>query len=194
VSFVSAALILFFVMDPLGNLPVFSAVLSHVRPERRNAILARELLIALAFLILFLFVGGFVLDLMSINREAIRVGGGIVLFLIAIRMIFPPESGVFGETPDGEPLVFPLAVPLIAGPSALATVLLLVESMPDQQWALLGAVASAWTASAVVLLFSAALLRVVGRRGLLAVERLMGMLLVMLSVQMVLEGVRAFPQ
>lgn len=193
-SFVSAALILFFVMDPLGNIPVFTAVLSRVRPERRNPILARELLIALAFLIVFLFTGRFVLDLMSINREAIRVGGGIVLFLIAIRMIFPPESGIFGDTEDGEPLVFPLAVPLIAGPSALATVLLLVESMPGQLWTLLAAVASAWVASAVVLLFSTALLRVVGRRGLHAVERLMGMLLVMLSVQMVLEGVRAFPQ
>ncbi len=193
-SFVSAALILFFVMDPLGNIPVFSAVLSRVRAERRNTVLARELLIALAFLIVFLFAGRLVLDLMSLNREAIRVGGGIVLFLIAIRMIFPPESGWFGETGEGEPLIFPLAVPLIAGPSALATVLLLVESMPGKQGILLAAVACAWAVSAVVLLFSTVLLRVVGRRGLYAVERLMGMLLVMLSVQMVLEGVRAFPR
>ena len=191
-SIVSAALVLFFVMDPLGNIPIFSSVLARVSPERRRRVLARELLLALAFLLLFLFAGRVLLDLLSLKQEAIRVGGGIVLFLIALRLIFPPEKGIVGESFEGEPLVFPLAVPLIAGPSAFATILLLVESAPDQRTAWLIAVGCAWAASAIILSGSSVLLRVVGQRGLLALERLTGMLLVMLSVQMALEGIRAF--
>jgi MarC family membrane protein len=192
VGIVSAALVLFFVMDPLGNIPVFSSILSRVPPERRRAVLARELLIALGFLLLFLFAGRILLDLLSLKQEAIRVGGGIVLFLIALRLVFPPERGIVGETFEGEPFVFPLAVPLIAGPSAFATVLLLVESAPNQRIVWLIAVGCAWAASAIILSGASLLLRVVGRRGLLALERLTGMLLVMLAVQMALEGIQAF--
>ena len=191
-SIVSMALVLFFVMDPLGNLPVFSSVLERVDPKRRRIVLARELLIALAFLVLFLFVGRKVLDVLHLQQEAIQVGGGIVLFVIALRLIFPPERGLLGETLEGEPLVFPLAVPLIAGPSALATILFLVESGPDQRVAGLIAVVCAWAATASILLASSFILRIVGRRGIHAIERLMGMILVMLAIQMVLEGVRAF--
>lgn len=191
-SIVSMAIVLFFVMDPLGNLPVFSSVLERVAPERRRRVLARELCIALACLIIFLFVGRKLLELLHLQYEAIRVGGGIVLFLIALRLIFPPERGILGDTLEGEPLVFPLAVPLIAGPSALATILFLVESGPDQRTAGLIAIVIAWAASAAILFTSSFILRVIGRRGILAVERLMGMLLVMLAIQMVLEGGRAF--
>ena len=191
-SIVSIALVLFFVMDPFGNLPVFASVLERVAPERRRIVLARELLIALACLIFFLFVGRLLLDLLHLQYEAIRVGGGIVLFLIAIRLIFPTESGPLGETLEGEPLVFPLAVPLIAGPSAFATILFLVESGPDHRIAGLIAIVSAWAASAAILFTSSLVLRIVGKRGILAVQRLIGMLLVMLSIQMVLEGVKAF--
>jgi len=186
------AIVLFFVMDPLGNLPVFSSVLERVAPERRRRVLARELCIALAFLIIFLFVGRKLLELLHLQYEAIRVGGGIVLFLIALRLIFPPERGILGDTLEGEPLVFPLAVPLIAGPSAFATILFLVESGPDQRIAGLIAIVIAWAASAAILLTSSFILRVIGKRGILAMERLMGMLLVMLAIQMVLEGGRAF--
>jgi len=191
-SFVTTALVLFFVMDPLGNIPVFISVLSRVAPERRKIVLARELLIALAFLVAFLFVGRLLLDLLALNQDAIRVGGGIVLFLVALRLIFPSEKGMFGESLEGEPLVFPLAVPLIAGPSSFATILFLVEQAPDQRLEGLAAIGCAWAASALILSGSTVLLKVFGQRGLMAVERLMGMLLVMLSVQMVLEGVRAF--
>ena len=191
-SIVSMAIVLFFVMDPLGNLPVFSSVLERVAPERRRRVLARELCIALAFLIIFLFVGRKLLELLHLQYEAIRVGGGIVLFLIALRLIFPPERGILGDTLEGEPLVFPLAVPLIAGPSAFATILFLVESGPDQRIAGLIAIVIAWAASAAILLTSSFILRVIGKRGILAMERLMGMLLVMLAIQMVLEGGRAF--
>jgi len=186
------ALVLFFVMDPLGNLPIFSSVLERVAPERRRKVLLRELVIALAFLLLFLFGGKYVLDVLHLQQEAIRVGGGIVLFVIALKLIFPPERGMLGETLDGEPLVFPLAVPLIAGPSALATILILVELGPGQRVAGLIAILSAWTACAAILFSSSIILRIVGKRGIHAIERLMGMLLVMLSIQMVMDGLKAF--
>lgn len=186
------ALVLFFVMDPLGNLPIFSSVLERVAPERRRIVLVRELLIALAFLVAFLFGGRYVLEVLHLQPEAIRVGGGIVLFLIALRLIFPNPSGLLGETFEGEPLVFPLAVPLIAGPSALATILFLVGSGPGPRVAGLIAICCAWAASALILLSSSLILRIVGKRGILAAERLMGMLLVMLSIQMVMDGLREF--
>ncbi len=191
-SIVSAALTLFFVMDPLGNVPIFITVLERVEASRRRVVLARELLIALGLLVAFLFFGETLLDLLHLDTDAIRVGGGIVLFLIALRLVFPPEKAWAGDQLDGEPFVFPLAVPMIAGPSALATILLLGQTTPADRLSVLIAIACAWVASAIILFGSSGLLKIVGRRGLLAAERLMGMLLVMLSVQMVLEGVRAF--
>jgi MarC family membrane protein len=191
-SIVSAALILFFVMDPLGNIPVFSTILGRVSPSRRRIVLGRELVISLLFLLLFLFAGQAIMELLSLKQDSIRVGGGMVLFLIALRLIFPPERGLFGETIEGEPLVFPLAVPLIAGPSSFAAVLLLVKTEPARRWEWLLALVCAWVASALLLSASELLLRVIGRRGLMAIERLTGMLLVMISVQMVLDGVRGF--
>lgn len=189
-SIVSMALVLFFVMDPLGNLPVFSSVLERVAPERRRAVLVRELFIALAFLLAFLLGGRILLDALHLQQEAIRVGGGIVLFVIALRMIFPPERGVLGDGLDGEPFVFPLAVPLTAGPSAFATILFLTEAGPGQQARGLIAILCAWAASSLILYASSLILKIVGKRGILAMERLMGMLLVMLSIQMVLDGLR----
>ncbi|NNE44015.1 MAG: MarC family protein [Gemmatimonadetes bacterium] len=189
---VSAALILFFVMDPLGNIPVFTTVLSKVAPERRRLVLTRELLIALAFLLAFFLGGRILLDALGLEQDAIRIGGGILLFLIALRLIFPPEAGMFGDTLDGEPLVFPLAVPLVAGPSSFATVLLLLETPGSSRVGILAAIVAAWGACAVLLAASPLILRALGHRGLLATERLMGMLLTMLSVQMVMEGIEGF--
>lgn len=189
---VSAALVLFFVMDPLGNVPVFISVLERVEPRRRRVVLARELLIALGLLVGFLFFGRTLLDTLRLDTDAIRVGGGIVLFLIALRLVFPSEKAWKGSDLEGEPLVFPLAVPLIAGPSALATILLLAQTASPDRMSVLVAIASAWAATALILFASSGLLRVVGRRGLMAAERLMGMLLVLLAVQMVMEGLRAF--
>jgi multiple antibiotic resistance protein len=192
VSIVTSALVLFFVMDPLGNIPVFASILGHVAPARRRRVLVRELLVALGCLVLFLLAGKLLLSALGLRPDAIRVGGGIVLFLIAIRLIFPGEGGVFGETLEGEPFVFPMAVPLIAGPSSFATVLLLAEPVHGGLAPGLAAIGIAWSASAVILAGSSGLLRIMGQRGLLAVERLTGMLLVMLAVQMTLEGVDGF--
>ena len=189
-DFLSAVVTLFLIMDPLGNVPIFLAVLKQVAPERRRKILVREVLIAYAVLLLFLLVGERVLELLQIQQETISIAGGIVLFLIALRMIFP-QAGTFGETSEGEPLVVPLAIPLIAGPSTLAT-LLLLRADTDSMFQLWLATTIAWSATAAILIGAPFFYRALGERGLVAMERLMGMVLVMISVQMFLNGVATF--
>src|SRR5688572_24187756 len=171
-------------MDPLGNIPLFLSVLKSVRPERRRRILLREILLAYLVLLAFLFFGSYLLQFLQLEQDTISIAGGIVLFLIAVRMIFPRER--FGESDEleGEPFLVPLAVPLIAGPSTLAVLLLLQRSSSGQPVALLVALTIAWVASAAVLLSSTFLYRILRERGLIAIERLMGMVLVMMSVQM----------
>jgi multiple antibiotic resistance protein len=163
-----------------------------VRPERRRRVLVREILLAYLVLLAFLFLGSFVLQFLDLDPETISIAGGIVLFLIAIRMIFPSER--FGESDEleGEPFLVPLAVPLIAGPSTLAVLLLLQRSAPDEIGWLLLALTVAWGLSALILLSSTFLYRLLRQRGLIAVERLMGMLLVMVAVQMFMNGIKAF--
>lgn len=189
---VFAALTLLLIMDPLGNIPAFLSVLKDVAPERQRPVLVREILLAYAVLLIFLFAGGYVLQLFGLRPEAISIAGGIILFIIAIRMIFPTEGGIVGETPEGEPFLVPLAIPLIAGPSVMASVLLLKQSGGINTVQLLAAVTLAWAVSAVVLYSAPALYRVLKIRGLVAMERLMGMLLVILSVQMFLDGTAVF--
>jgi multiple antibiotic resistance protein len=189
-DFLSAVVTLFLIMDPLGNVPIFLSVLKQVAPERRRKVLVREVLIAYAVLLFFLLVGERVLDLLQIQQETISIAGGIVLFLIAVRMVFPAHGSV-AEASEGEPLVVPLAIPLIAGPSTLATLLLLradTESM-FQLWL---ATTVAWSATAAILIAAPFFYRALGERGLVAMERLMGMVLVMISVQMFLNGVATF--
>jgi len=189
----AAAVTLFLIMDPLGNIPIFLSVLSRVVPERRRRILIRELLIALALMLLFLFAGPSILKLLGLSREAISIGGGLVLMIIAIRMIFPSRGGVMGDDDaEGEPLIVPLAMPLIAGPSVLATLVLLAETGPDRSGDWLLALMGAWGLTAVILLLSQKLYKVLGARGLKAIERLMGMILVTVSVQMLLNGFSAW--
>lgn len=189
-DFLSAVVTLFLIMDPLGNVPIFLSVLKQVAPERRRKIVVREVLIAYAVLLFFMLVGERVLALLQIQQETISIAGGIVLFLIALRMIFP-QHGSFADPSEGEPLVVPLAIPLIAGPSTLATLLLLradTESML-QLWL---ATTIAWLATAAILIAAPFFYRALGERGLVAMERLMGMVLVMISVQMFLNGVATF--
>ena len=189
---VFSALTLLLVMDPLGNIPLFLAVLKDVAPERQRPVLVREILLAYGVLLFFLFAGGYVLQMFGLRSEAISIAGGIILFIIAIRMIFPTEGGIVGETPEGEPFLVPLAIPLMAGPSTMASVLLLKQSGNISLMALLAAVTLAWAVSAVILYSAPYLYRVLKVRGLVAMERLMGMLLVILSVQMFLDGIAAF--
>ena len=187
----SAVVTLFLVMDPLGNIPVFLSVLKAVPPERRRFVLVREIAFAYVVLLLFFLIGDYILQFLGLQQEAVSIAGGIVLFLIALRMIFPGERPLAGDTLEGEPFVVPLAIPLIAGPSALATLLLLQRSGASREGLLL-ALTIAWMASAILLLSSTFLYRVLRERGLIALERLMGMLLVMVAVQMLLNGLRTF--
>jgi MarC family membrane protein len=189
----SAAILLFFVMDPIGNVPLFVAAVQHVDPARRLWVVARELLIAYLILAAFLFVGRPVLETLGISEPALTIAGGIVLFLIALRMAFPAMHGPLAERVDGEPFIVPLAIPYVAGPSALATVLLLASRDPGRQFELLMAITAAWAASAVILLASAPLGRFLGAKGTMAIERLMGMLLVAAAVQMFLDGLGRVP-
>ena len=191
-TIVSAALLLFLILDPLGNIPVFLSLLRGMAPERQRVVLARELLIALLVLMLFLWGGRYALELMHLRQESVSIAGGIVLFLIGIRMIFPTPEGLLGELPDGEPFIVPMAIPLVAGPSGMAAVMLMGSQEPDRMGAWSLALVLAWGAT-VAILFSATLLyRWLGGRALAAMERLMGMLLVAISVQMLLDGLGAY--
>ncbi len=187
-----ASLLLFLVMDPLGNLPVYLSILKDIEPHRRTRIVVRELLFALAALLLFLLFGGYLFAALHLKRESVSIAGGIILLVIALRMIFPGRAGVMGDNPEGEPFLVPLAIPLVAGPSAFSTLLLMSNSDPSKlaHWAL--ATVIAWAGSAVILGFPNLFARMLGRRGLLALERLMGMLLVMIAVQMLLDGLESY--
>jgi len=193
-STLSAAVLLFVVMDPLGNVPPFLVALEHVDPERQRRVLIRELLIALGVLLLFFVAGRFILELFSISEPSLSIAGGIILFLIALRMIFGTHDAVFGDPLDREPFIVPLAVPYLAGPSAIATVMLLTTREP-QRWACwLLAIGMAWASSAIILYFAAGLRQVLGKRGLTAIERLLGLLLTAVAVQMSLSGIGTFLQ
>lgn len=188
----SAIVTLFLIMDPLGNVPLFLSALKPVAPERRPRVIVRELAFAYVILMVCLFLGDATLRLLGLQQETISVAGGIVLFLIALRMIFPAERHGDREVLDEEPFLVPLAVPLVAGPSTLAALLLLQRSSPGETLWLVVALTSAWLLSGVILLASPFFYRALGDRGLIAMERLMGMLLVMIAVQMFLNGVRTF--
>lgn len=188
-STISTALLLFLILDPLGNIPVFLSVLKPLTPARRRIVLMREMLIALGVLFAFLWGGIYVLELMHLRQESVSIAGGIVLFLIGLKMIFPSPEGMFGETSGGEPFIVPLAIPLVAGPSGMASVMLLGSQEPDRMadWSL--ALFLAWLATAVILFSATRLYKVLGQAFLVAVERLMGMLLVAISVQMLMDGI-----
>ncbi|KRE88859.1 hypothetical protein ASG87_07740 [Frateuria sp. Soil773] len=189
----SAGILLFLIMDPLGNIPFFLSLLKHVPPKRRRVVMVRELLIALGVLLGFLVGGQHILKLLQLKQESISIAGGIVLFLIGIRMVFPPADGggIFGKS-EGEPFIVPMAIPGVAGPSAMAALLLLTNSSPGRtaDWAV--ALLLAWLATSAILLSATYLFRWLGESVLTALERVMGMLLIALSVQMFMGGLAAF--
>jgi MarC family membrane protein len=187
-TFASATVLLLLITDPFGNIPVFANALRHVPPERRAWVILRENLIAFALLLGFMFVGEGFLRLMGLRDTSLQMAGGVVLFLIALRMIFPPPPRQEPEF-QGEPLIVPLAIPAIAGPSALATVILLVSRAPERRLEWIGALALTITVCAVVLLLAERIQRFLGDRFVIAMERLMGLILVAVAVEMM---VRAF--
>lgn len=189
-TLLSASILLFLVLDPFGNIPFFMCVLEGCTDKQRRIIIIRELVIALIVLVLFLFAGPFILAALQISESSLRISGGIILFLIAIKMIFGSAKNIFTDNPDGEPLIVPLAIPSIAGPSAIATVLLLTAQQPEQwpQWLL--ALLIAWLLTGVILLMSVNFERFLGNKGLNALQRLMGLILTTIAVEMFIQGGR----
>jgi MarC family membrane protein len=191
-TMLSAALLLFLVMDPFGNIPLFVSALKEVDKSRHKRIVIRELFIALFALVVFLFAGEHLLDFLQISGPALTAAGGTVLFLIALKMIFPVPVGAVAEAISGEPFIVPLAIPYVAGPSALASVMLIMNREPERWPEWLSAVGIAWFASGLIIFMSNLLSKHLGQKALIALERLMGMLLVAISIQMLMTGIAQF--
>lgn len=192
ISFVSATILLLLVVDPFGNIPVFVAALASTESSRRPGIVLRECAIAYVVLLAFMFCGAWFMRLLHLTDASLGIAGGVILFLIAIRMIFRHPEGIFGDSVGGEPFIVPLAIPFIAGPSALATVLLLVSKEPSRiiEWVV--ALTVAIGISAMVLVFSERISKLVSERGIIAFQRLMGLILTAIAIQMLLHGIETF--
>jgi len=192
VSFTSAVVILLLVMDPIGNIPLFVSLLRQVEPARRTRVILRECAIAFAVLLVFVFFGAAILGVLGLSDPSLTIAGGVILFLIALRMIFRRPEGIFGDTVSGEPFIVPLAIPSIAGPAAIATVMLLASRAPQRllEWCV--AVSVAMLATAALLVSADRLARLAGEQGLLAFERLMGLILTAIAVEMLLRGIETF--
>lgn len=190
-TFISATVLLILITDPLGNIPIFANALKNVPPQRRPAVILREIVIAFFVLLGFMLGGASFLRVMGLSELSLQIGGGVILFLIAIRMVFPPAAEQENEQ-TVEPLIVPLAVPAIAGPSAMATVLLLVSRQPERQLEWVGALCVTMLVSAVVLLGAERIQQVIGTRVVTAMERLMGLVLVSVSMEMLMRGIGAF--
>ena len=191
-TILSAAFLLFLVIDPLGNIPMFMTTLKKVEIGRQRKVVVRELLFALVILVAFLFLGQYILHSLNLSQTALTTAGGIILLIIAIKMIFPARDKSLQEDIEGEPFIVPLAIPYVAGPSAMATALLMMSREPSRWLEWLFAVLIAWAASALIIYFSSYFARFLGEKGLIAIERLMGMLLITVAVQMLLTGIAEF--
>ena len=193
-NFFQTLVLLLLVTDPFGNVPLFISTLAHVKPERRSRVLVRECLIAFFLLLMFMFGGRYFLEALQLSSTSLRIGGGVILFLIALKMVFPSAEGIFGPAPEqgGEPLIVPLAIPALAGPSALVTVLLFSTSHRMSMWLYVIAlmmVAAVWL---VVLLSAERLLKALGPAVITAFERLMGLILTALAIEMLLAGITTY--
>lgn len=186
-SIFSIAFSLFLLMDAIGNVPIFLSVLKEIDPKRQRFIIFRELLIALFIIIVFYYLGEMLLNFLSISQQAVLISGGIILFVIGIKLVFPSPDETNRYKAGKEPFLVPLAVPLVAGPATLAAVVLYShQKIPDL--IALAAIAMAWAASTVILISAPFLKRVLGDRGLEACERFTGLLLILMAVQMFLNG------
>lgn len=185
----SAAATLLLILDPFGNIVMFNAILSKVPAERRRKVLLREVLIAFGILMTFLLVGAHLLTFLGLQQSSLSLAGGILLFLIAIGMVFPNKAVQLGVPGDDEPFIVPLATPMIAGPSGIAFLLLLASNEPDRLGEWMIALVAASAISAGILIMGERVARILGTRGMRAAERLMGMLLILIAVQMITDGI-----
>jgi len=191
-SIFSLAFSLFLLMDSIGNIPFYISFLQKVEPRRQRYIIFRELIIALMIIILFYFIGDALMTFLQIDNSSIQIAGGIILFILSLKMVFPsPLDANDGLPHDLEPFIVPLAVPLVAGPAVLAAVMIYARQ-ETELWVMLGAILLAWGASLLILLGSSYLKKILGWRGIVAIERLMGLVLTLIAVQMFLTGLRGF--
>ncbi len=190
-SLLSVSVVLFLIMDPIGNIAAYLTLMQGITPARRALILFREIAIAFTAMLLFNYLGEYIFTLLGISEVAVRIASGVILFLIAIKILFPSANGLRSNLPKGEPFIIPLAIPLIAGPSLLATIMLYAR-MESSELIMLGAIVIATLSTFVVLLLAPYLQRFLGNNGLLALEKLMGMILVLMAVQRFAEGIKQF--
>ena len=191
-TFLSAFVLLLLVLDPFGSLPVFVSILGAVAPGRRTRVALREIAIAFVVLLAFMVSGQGFLTLMWLSERSLEVAGGVILIIIAIRMIFGSGGELYGDVGQREPFIFPLAVPLLAGPSAMATVLLLASRQPEHIAEWIGALSAALAVSGVVLLAADRIRRVIGAQMVSAIEKLMGLVLTAVAVEMILAGLKRY--
>jgi MarC family membrane protein len=191
VAIFSQTLVFFLLMDPVGNIPVFLSVLKKIPPKRLPLIIFRELSIALGIIVSFYFIGEWLMNFLGVADYTLRIAGGVILFLIAIKMIFKDEGQASTKTTSFEPFIVPLAIPLVAGPAILSAVMTLGQAT-DNHTITLSAIVIAWVISTLILLSSAFLQKLMGEKGLHACEKLMGLILILLSVQMLLDGIKLF--
>ncbi|MBF8262683.1 MAG: yhgN [Parachlamydiales bacterium] len=190
-SLLSIAFSLFMLMDSIGNIPLYISFLKGVDPKRQRYVIAREMLIALLIIILFNFIGSGLMNFLNVTHDTIQIAGGVILFIICLKMVFPPPHDLSESIPrDTEPLIVPLAVPLIAGPAVLAAVIIYSHEAPVLT--VIGAIFIAWAASLLILLSSSILKNLLGWRGIMAMERLMGLVMILIAVQMFLTGISSF--
>lgn len=190
-SFISSVITLALVMDGFGNIPLFIAALKKVAPERRKAVLIRELGIALVIMVAFLFLGKWFLKAFGIHEYSLSIAGGIILFIISVKLVFGGEEETKSDPKEDEPFVVPLAIPLVAGPAALSMVMI-TAAQQSNKFITLGAVVVASLINSVILMASFPISNLLGKRGLTAIERLTGMILILMSVDMVMGGISAF--
>lgn len=188
-TFISALVSLFLILDPIGNIPLFANMLKNVNPLRRKVVIIREHIIAFSILVIFMMVGQPFLNALGLSSTSLQLSGGVVLFLIAIRMIFPPQVRDNEIQQEEEPMIVPLAIPSIAGPSALAIVMLLVSQQPDRLFEWVFALIVAMGLSLIILLGADRLQQLLDQRFVLAMEKLMGLILVTMSVEMIVRGI-----
>lgn len=190
-SFISSVITLALVMDGFGNIPLFIAALKKVAPERRKTVLIRELAIALLIMVAFLFLGKWFLRAFGIHEYSLSIAGGIILFIISVKLVFGGDEEPKNNPKEDEPFVVPLAIPLVAGPAALSMVMI-TAAQQSNKFITLGAVIVASVINSIILMASFPISNLLGKRGLIAIERLTGMILILMSVDMVMGGISTF--
>lgn len=191
ISLFTIALILLLIMDPIGNINSFLKLVEGLDRKRQRLVVLREMFIALFVMLIFNYLGEFIFDFLSLSEPTVRLSSGIILFFIAIKILFTAPDSVRANLPGGEPFVFPIAVPLIAGPALLATIMLFAH-LETHQSIMLSAILMAWFFSITILYFARPIKKVLKNNGLMAFERLIGMILVLMAVQRLLDGFLSF--